>query len=38
LPRTDVLPPVIRKHMEEILQADGIVVVHPNWWSMPPAI
>jgi len=38
LSRTDDLPPVIRRHMEEILQADGIVVVHPNWWSMPPAI
>jgi len=38
LPRTDDLPPVIREYLEEILQADGIVVVHPNWWSMPPAI
>ena len=30
--------PVIQKHCEEITAADGFVVVHPNWWAMPPAI
>jgi putative NADPH-quinone reductase len=38
LDRTENLPPEIRKHIDEILSADGIVVVHPNWWAMPPAI
>jgi NAD(P)H dehydrogenase (quinone) len=28
----------IALHCQEIVQADGIVVVHPNWWGMPPAI
>lgn len=28
----------VRKHCEEIKNADGIIVVHPNWWGQPPAI
>ena len=32
------LEPVIAKHCAEIVAADGIVIVHPNWWGMPPAI
>jgi NAD(P)H dehydrogenase (quinone) len=28
----------IRKHCQEIASADGIVIVHPNWWGQPPAI
>lgn len=32
------LPPAIEAQSREVAQADGIVVVHPNWWSMPPAI
>jgi NAD(P)H dehydrogenase (quinone) len=37
-PRGTSLPPMIARHCEEIVQADGIVIVHPNWWGMPPAI
>ena len=25
-------------HCEEISDADGIIIVHPNWWGQPPAI
>jgi NAD(P)H dehydrogenase (quinone) len=32
------LEPVIARHCEEIVSADGIIIVHPNWWGMPPAI
>lgn len=32
------LPPDIERHCREIGEADGIVIVHPNWWSAPPAI
>ena len=32
------LPAKIKKHGEEIAAADGIVIVHPNWWGQPPAI
>ncbi|WP_297780172.1 NAD(P)H-dependent oxidoreductase [Aeromicrobium sp.] len=30
--------PVLALHREELRQADALVVVHPNWWGMPPAI
>jgi NAD(P)H dehydrogenase (quinone) len=32
------LPPLVAEHCREIAAADGIVIVHPNWWGMPPAI
>ena len=32
------LPPDIKKHCDEIESADGIVIVHPNWWGQPPAV
>jgi NAD(P)H dehydrogenase (quinone) len=32
------LGPLVARHCEEIAQADGIIIVHPNWWGMPPAI
>jgi putative NADPH-quinone reductase len=32
------LPHIIKQHCEEITTADGIVIVHPNWWGQPPAI
>jgi putative NADPH-quinone reductase len=33
-----ILDPVIASHCREIAQAGGIIIVHPNWWGMPPAI
>jgi len=36
--RGAALPPAIAAHCEEIASADGIVIVHPNWWGQPPAI
>lgn len=32
------LPPAIEAHCRDLERADGIVLVHPNWWGMPPAI
>ncbi len=32
------LDPPIARHCAEIAEADGIIIVHPNWWGMPPAI
>ncbi|PKN18573.1 MAG: NAD(P)H dehydrogenase [Deltaproteobacteria bacterium HGW-Deltaproteobacteria-6] len=32
------LPEIIREHCQEIAMADGIIIVHPNWWGQPPAI
>ena len=25
-------------HQQEIKDADGIIIIHPNWWGQPPAI
>ena len=36
--RGAILPPEIQRHCDEIVPADAIVVVHPNWWGQPPAI
>lgn len=38
LERGNVAPPSIREHADAVLAADGIVIVHPNWRSQPPAI
>jgi putative NADPH-quinone reductase len=38
IPRDAALPPIIQQHCDEILAADGIIIVHPNWWCHPPAI
>jgi putative NADPH-quinone reductase len=34
----DVTDPVIESHCRELSEAEGIVIVHPNWWGQPPAI
>ncbi|MFZ2473245.1 MAG: NAD(P)H-dependent oxidoreductase [Methanothrix sp.] len=32
------LDDMIRVHCLEIAMAEGIIIIHPNWWGMPPAI
>jgi len=32
------IPADVREHCEQIRSADGIIIVHPNYWSAPPAI
>ena len=38
IPNDAEIDPVVRRHCDEVLAADGYVIVHPNWWGMPPAI
>ena len=38
IPEEASLPPDIARHCREIRSADGIIIVHPNWWGQPPAI
>jgi NAD(P)H dehydrogenase (quinone) len=38
IPKNAELDPVIEQHCQEISSVDGIIIVHPNWWGMPPAI
>lgn len=28
----------ISAHCDDLVQADGIIIIHPNWWGQPPAI
>ena len=30
--------PLVEQHCIEIGRAEGLVIVHPNWWGQPPAI
>ena len=32
---TDAL---VRRHREEAMRAEGLLIAHPNWWGKPPAI
>ncbi len=43
LPYSEILesekvPAEIQKYCGELGDAEGIVIVHPNWWGQPPAI
>jgi putative NADPH-quinone reductase len=38
IPRGVSLPGSIQTHCDELASADGIIIVHPNWWGQPPAI
>ena len=38
IPADGVVPETIALHCAELQSADGIVVIHPNWWGQPPAI
>jgi NAD(P)H dehydrogenase (quinone) len=29
---------LVELHCKRLAEADGIVIVHPNWWGAPPAI
>jgi NAD(P)H dehydrogenase (quinone) len=38
IPRATAPPSVLDVHCEEIREAEGIVIVHPDWWGQPPAM
>lgn len=38
IPKGVLLEGVIEEHCNEISKAEGIVIIHPNWWGQPPAI
>lgn len=38
IPASARLTPQIDAHCREIAEADGLIVIHPNWWGQPPAI
>ena len=38
IPEEATLSLELEKHCQEIASAEGIIIVHPNWWGQPPAI
>jgi NAD(P)H dehydrogenase (quinone) len=38
IPDDGKVPETILNYGKELQTADGIVIVHPNWWGQPPAI
>lgn len=30
--------PLVQEHRRQISEAEGLLIVHPNWWGKPPAI
>lgn len=33
-----ITDPTIKDYCNELTSADGMIVIHPNWWGQPPAI
>jgi NAD(P)H dehydrogenase (quinone) len=38
LPKSAHLDAIMEEHCADLSAADGIVIIHPNWWGQPPAI
>ncbi len=38
IPKNGEVDCIIGSHCNELSSVDGIIIVHPNWWGMPPAI
>lgn len=38
MPKDALLPADIELHCSQIREAEGIVIIHPDWWGQPPAI
>jgi len=38
IPKEAELEPLIETYCQELAEADGIIIIHPNWWGQPPAI
>ena len=36
IPRGAHVDQNISLHCQELATADGIIIIHPNWWGMPP--
>ncbi|MDC7239454.1 MAG: NAD(P)H-dependent oxidoreductase [Spirochaetales bacterium] len=32
------LDPLVSRYGRELIESSGVVVIHPDWWSSPPAI
>ena len=38
IPKNGKTDEIIETHCDDLINSDGIIVIHPNWWGQPPAI
>ena len=38
IPKDGNVAPAIKRHCDDLRSAEGIIIIHPNWWGQPPAI
>lgn len=38
IPKNAKINDLVKRHCDDLVQSDGIIIVHPNWWGQPPAI
>ena len=38
IPKDGAINDLVRKHCDDLVKSDGIIIIHPNWWGQPPAI
>jgi putative NADPH-quinone reductase len=38
IPKLGSVDKIIKQHCDELINSDGIIIIHPNWWGQPPAI
>lgn len=38
IPDDGPITEAVQEHCADLTTADGIIIVHPNWWGQPPAI
>ena len=38
IPKDGKIEKIVQQHCIDLIQSEGIIIVHPNWWGQPPAI
>jgi len=38
IPKQAQIDDSTKEHCDDLINSDGIIVIHPNWWGQPPAI
>ncbi|MEO1053333.1 MAG: NAD(P)H-dependent oxidoreductase [Bacteroidota bacterium] len=34
----DTNDPLVERYIQDLIQSDAMIIVHPNWWGKPPAM
>ena len=38
IPKFGQIDNIIKRQCDDLINSDGIIIIHPNWWGQPPAI